>query len=75
MRNLEPGEIYDQVLAIDKESRLYYNHPYQTLFLEWGEPLMNYNNMMKAIEMITSSEGLGMFQRELWFPRQECQND
>jgi 23S rRNA (adenine2503-C2)-methyltransferase len=27
MRNLEPGEIYDQVLAIDKESRLYYNHP------------------------------------------------
>jgi 23S rRNA (adenine2503-C2)-methyltransferase len=39
-----------------------------------GEPLMNYNNMMKAIEMI-SSEGLGMFQRELWFPRQECQND
>jgi 23S rRNA (adenine2503-C2)-methyltransferase len=25
-----------------------------------GEPLMNYNNMMKAIEMITSSEGLGM---------------
>jgi 23S rRNA (adenine2503-C2)-methyltransferase len=40
-----------------------------------GEPLMNYNNMMKAIEMITSSEGLGMFQRELWFPRQECQND
>jgi 23S rRNA (adenine2503-C2)-methyltransferase len=31
MRNLEPGEIYDQVLAIDKESRLYYNHPL-TLF-------------------------------------------
>jgi adenine C2-methylase RlmN of 23S rRNA A2503 and tRNA A37 len=39
-----------------------------------GEPLMNYNNMMKAIEMITSSEGLGM-SRELWFPRQECKND
>jgi 23S rRNA (adenine2503-C2)-methyltransferase len=25
-----------------------------------GEPLMNYNNVMKAIEMITSNEGLGM---------------
>jgi 23S rRNA (adenine2503-C2)-methyltransferase len=25
-----------------------------------GEPLMNYNNMMKAIDMITSPEGLGM---------------
>jgi 23S rRNA (adenine2503-C2)-methyltransferase len=25
-----------------------------------GEPLMNYNNLLKAIEMITSPEGLGM---------------
>jgi len=25
-----------------------------------GEPLMNYNNVMKAIDMITSDEGLGM---------------
>jgi 23S rRNA (adenine2503-C2)-methyltransferase len=60
MRNLEPGEIYDQVIAIDKESRLYHNHPYLIFFLGMGEPLMNYNNMMKAIDMITSPEGLGM---------------
>ena len=61
MRNLEPGEIYDQVLAIDKESRLYYNHPLSNIvFMGMGEPLMNYNNVIKAIDMITSSEGLGM---------------
>jgi len=61
MRNLEPGEIYDQVIAIDKESRLYYNHPLSNIvFMGMGEPLMNYNNVMKAIEMITSDEGLGM---------------
>jgi 23S rRNA (adenine2503-C2)-methyltransferase len=61
MRNLEPGEIYDQVLAIDKESRLYHNHPLSNIvFMGMGEPLMNYNNMMKAIDMITSPEGLGM---------------
>jgi 23S rRNA (adenine2503-C2)-methyltransferase len=61
MRNLEPGEIYDQVLAIDKESRLYYNHPLSNIvFMGMGEPLMNYNNVLKAIEMITSDEGLGM---------------
>jgi 23S rRNA (adenine2503-C2)-methyltransferase len=61
MRNLEPGEIYDQVLAIDKESRLYHNHPLSNVvFMGMGEPLMNYNNMMKAIDMITSPEGLGM---------------
>ncbi len=61
MRNLEPAEIYDQVLAIDKESRLYYNHPLSNIvFMGMGEPLMNYNNVLKAIEMITSDEGLGM---------------
>ncbi len=61
MRNLEPGEIYDQVIAIDKESRLYYNRPLSNIvFMGMGEPLMNYNNVMKAIEMITSNEGLGM---------------
>lgn len=61
MRNLEPGEIYDQVIAIDKESRLYYNHPLSNIvFMGMGEPLMNYNNVIKAIEMITSEEGLGM---------------
>ena len=61
MRNLEPAEIYDQVVAIDKESRLYYNHPLSNIvFMGMGEPLMNYNNVLKAIEMIISPEGLGM---------------
>ena len=61
MRNLNPDEIYDQVIAIDKESRLYYNHPLSNIvFMGMGEPLMNYNNVIKAIEMITSNEGLGM---------------
>jgi 23S rRNA (adenine2503-C2)-methyltransferase len=61
MRNLEPGEIFDQVSAIDKESRLYYNHPLSNIvFMGMGEPLMNYNNVLKAIAMITSEEGLGM---------------
>jgi 23S rRNA (adenine2503-C2)-methyltransferase len=61
MRNLEPGEIYDQVIAIDRESRLYHNRPLSNIvFMGMGEPLMNYSNVMKAIEMITSNEGLGM---------------
>ncbi len=61
MRNLEPGEIYDQVAAIDSESRLYYNRPLSNIvFMGMGEPLMNYPNVMKAINKITSPEGLGM---------------
>jgi 23S rRNA (adenine2503-C2)-methyltransferase len=61
MRNLNPDEIYDQVVAIDRESRLYYNRPLSNIvFMGMGEPLMNYPNVMKAIDKITSEEGLGM---------------
>ena len=61
MRNLNADEIYDQVVAIDNESRLYHNHPLSNIvFMGMGEPLMNYNNVIKAIDKITSSEGLGM---------------
>lgn len=61
MRNLNPDEIYDQVVAIDKQSRLYHGHKLTNIvFMGMGEPLMNYNNVIKAIDKITSPEGLGM---------------
>lgn len=61
MRNLKPDEIYDQVVAIDKQSRLFYNRPLSNIvFMGMGEPLMNYNNVLKAIDKITSKDGLGM---------------
>lgn len=66
MRNLNPDEIYDQVVAIDNESRLYFNRPLSNIvFMGMGEPLMNYNNVLKAIEKITSDEGLGMSPRRI----------
>lgn len=61
MRNLNPDEIYDQVVAIDNESRLYFDKQLSNIvFMGMGEPLMNYNNVLKAIDKITSPEGLGM---------------
>ncbi len=61
MRNLNPDEIYDQVIAIHNESKRTYNRPLSNIvFMGMGEPLMNYNNVLKAIEKITSDEGLGM---------------
>ena len=61
MRNLNPDEIYDQVAAINKESLLYYNKKLSNVvFMGMGEPLMNYNNVIKSIDKITSPEGLGM---------------
>jgi 23S rRNA (adenine2503-C2)-methyltransferase len=61
MRNLNPDEIFDQVVAIDRQSRLYYDRPLSNIvFMGMGEPLMNYKNVIAAIEKITSPDGLGM---------------
>ncbi|MFI8378591.1 23S rRNA (adenine(2503)-C(2))-methyltransferase RlmN [Leeuwenhoekiella sp. NPDC079379] len=61
MRNLNPDEIFDQVVAIDQQSRLYFDRPISNIvFMGMGEPLMNYNNVIKSIEKITSPDGLGM---------------
>jgi len=61
MRNLNADEIYDQVVVIDRQSRLYFDRPLSNIvFMGMGEPLMNYPNVVKAIRMITSEDGLGM---------------
>jgi len=61
MRNLNPDEIYDQVVAIKNEAENFYNRPLTNIvFMGMGEPLLNYNNVLAAIEKITSPEGLGM---------------
>lgn len=61
MRNLEPDEIFDQVVAIDQQSKAYFDRPLSNIvFMGMGEPLMNYNNVLKAIEKITDASGLGM---------------
>ena len=60
-RNLEPGEIYDQVVAISKQAEQTYNHPLTNIvFMGMGEPLLNYANVLQGIERITSPTGLNM---------------
>ena len=61
MRNLNADEIYDQVVAIKNEAENFYDRPLTNIvFMGMGEPLMNYNNVLTAIDKITSDEGLGM---------------
>ncbi len=65
-RNLTASEIYDQVAAINKESLLYHDHKLSNIvFMGMGEPLLNYANVMEAIKMITSDEGLAMSPRRI----------
>ena len=66
MRNLNADEIYDQVVAMDQQSRLYHQRPLSNIvFMGMGEPLMNYKNVLAAIEKITDSEALGMSPRRI----------
>jgi 23S rRNA (adenine2503-C2)-methyltransferase len=66
MRNLNPDEIYDQVVAIKEEAETYFNRPLTNIvFMGMGEPLLNYNNVISAIDKITSPEGLGMAPRRI----------
>ena len=59
MRNLDPDEIYDQVLAIHRQGLENFNRPLTNIvFMGMGEPLMNYKNVLSAIEKITQPDGL-----------------
>jgi len=61
IRNLNPDEIYDQVVAINSQSLNFQGKPLSNIvFMGMGEPLLNYNNVLKGIEKITSDQGLGM---------------
>lgn len=65
-RNLDAGEIYDQVVQIKKQAEETYNAPLTNIvYMGMGEPLLNYANMMQSIEYITSEEGLGMSPRRI----------
>lgn len=66
MRNLNPDEIYDQVVAIKEEAERFFERPLTNIvYMGMGEPLMNYQNVLKSIEKITSPDGLGMSPRRI----------
>jgi 23S rRNA (adenine2503-C2)-methyltransferase len=61
LRNLEAYEIYDQVKLIKEQSETKYQIPLSNIvMMGMGEPLLNYKNVLKGIEMITNPEGMGM---------------
>ena len=60
-RNLDPAEIYDQVVLIDKQARENYGQPLTNIvYMGMGEPLLNYASVLKSIDYITSESGLNM---------------
>ena len=61
VRNLNPDEIYDQVVTIKNQAEENYQKPLSNIvFMGMGEPLLNYKNTLLGIEKITGDYGLGM---------------
>lgn len=75
-RNLTPGEIIDQVLYFSRLLRdrsretesdvtSTVNHITNLVFMGMGEPLVNYEAVWQAIEMLNSPSGLGLGARNM----------
>jgi 23S rRNA (adenine2503-C2)-methyltransferase len=65
-RNLDFDEIYDEVVLLNAEAEKAYGKKLSNIvFMGMGEPLLNYKNVLKAIERITAEDGLGMSPRRI----------
>lgn len=61
LRNIDADEIFDQVALIKKQAEEHYKTPLTNIvYMGMGEPLLNYSNVLKSVELISSEEGLGM---------------
>jgi 23S rRNA (adenine2503-C2)-methyltransferase len=61
LRNIDADEIFDQVALIKKQAEEHYKTPLTNIvYMGMGEPLLNYSNVLKSVELISSAEGLGM---------------
>ncbi len=61
LRNLSAGEIVDQVVYLRDQADSRYSTPLTNIvYMGMGEPLLNYKNVLRSVEMITSPDGLGM---------------
>jgi 23S rRNA (adenine2503-C2)-methyltransferase len=65
-RNLEFDEIYDEVVLINQQCEKNFGKKLTNIvFMGMGEPLLNYKNVLRAIERISSPDGLGMSPRRI----------
>ena len=66
IRNLNFYEIFDQTMILNTESSKLFGRTISNIvFMGMGEPLLNYKNVLKAIEMICSKKGLGISKKKI----------
>ena len=60
-RNLDYDEIYNQVAFINQQSEKTFDKKLSNVvFMGMGEPLLNYKNVLKAIDKLISNDGMAM---------------
>ncbi len=60
-RNLLHYEMYEQIFIANEESKKHFGHPITNIvWMGMGEPLLNYDNVIKTINYVVSPLGLGM---------------
>ncbi len=60
-RNLRFDEIYDQVAMLNEQCENHYGKKLSNIvFMGMGEPLLNYKNVLKAIDRITATDAMAM---------------
>lgn len=65
-RNVDFDEIVDEVTLANEQALKHYGRGITNIvFMGMGEPLLNYNNVLKAINIITSPESMGMSPRRI----------
>jgi len=61
-RNLRPNEIVNQIIAVERESGERIDN---IVFMGMGEPLANYEKVMRAIQIINAPWGIGIGARHI----------
>jgi len=61
-RNLQPNEIVNQIIAVERENGERIDN---IVFMGMGEPLANYDNVMRAIQIINAPWGIGIGARHI----------
>jgi len=65
-RNLDFDEIYDEVVLLNRQCEKTYGKKLSNIvFMGMGEHLLNYKNVLKSVERITSPDGMGMSPRRI----------
>lgn len=58
VRNLDASEIFDQFILVNQQSLEHFQHPLTNIvYMGMGEPLLNYKNVLKSVELISSPDG------------------